>query len=77
MKIYQLLICGAESPAGSTGVRIFREALAEKGLCCGGIRYVPSALPEDRPVIVIGTADEYRVKVLLEGSGRQVPVLSN
>ena len=73
MKIYQLLICGAESPAGSTGVRIFREALAEKGLCCGGIRYVPSALPEDRPVIVIGTADEYRVKVLLEGSGRQVP----
>ena len=75
MNSFQLLVCGTENPVIRTGVRIFEKALTEKKLSFEHIRYVPASVCADRPVVVIGTAGEYRVKVLLEGNGKQIPSL--
>ena len=74
MNTCKLLVCGAESPVVSTGVRIFQEALSEKNLRFEQIRFVPASISGESLIIVIGTADEYTVKVLLEGNGRQIPL---
>ena len=74
MNSFQLLVCGSENPVITTGVRIFENALTEKGLSFGHVSFVPESIPADQLFIVIGTAGEYRVKVLLEGNGKQIPV---
>ena len=74
MATYQLLACGTESQVVRTGLKIFENALTEKNLSFEHIRFIPEIICGDRPVIVIGTANDYTVKVLLEGNGRQIPL---
>ena len=56
MNTCKLLVCGAESPVVSTGVRIFQEALSEKNLRFEQIRFVPASISGESLIIVIGTA---------------------
>lgn len=73
MSTYKLLVCGTESPVVRTGLQIFQNALTEKNLGFEHIRFVPASAGEGHLTIVIGTAKDYTVKVLLEGNGRQIP----
>ena len=71
MNTFKILACGTECPAVRTGIQIFEKALTEKKIGFEHIRFIPE--PAGSDIIVIGTAGEYTVKVLLEGNGRQLP----
>lgn len=70
----KLMLCSSGlSQVVQTGVTELKSALDEKKI---PFQFVPSIAPERKDgewMVVLGTAADYQVKVLLEGSGRHMP----